>query len=91
MNTHGLIRQNEGPTLIMEDVPTQRRVNVLFSLVNGEGNVRTMNAIEAEVIRHALQYYDGQMSEVARRLGIGRTTLYRKINKLKISRKGLSL
>jgi transcriptional regulator of acetoin/glycerol metabolism len=38
-----------------------------------------LDEIEADVIRLALAHYDGQMSEVARRLGIGRSTLYRKV------------
>lgn len=50
-----------------------------FSLTQNDGNIRTMNELEAEVIRHAIRYYKGHMSEVARRLGIGRSTLYRKI------------
>lgn len=50
-----------------------------FSLTNHDGNIRTMHELEAEVIRHAIRYYKGHMSEVARRLGIGRSTLYRKI------------
>ncbi len=31
------------------------------------------------MIRLAIDHYQGQMSEVARRLGIGRSTLYRKL------------
>ena len=31
------------------------------------------------MIRFAIDHYGGQMSEVARRLGIGRSTLYRKL------------
>jgi DNA-binding NtrC family response regulator len=38
--------------------------------------------MEAELIRFALAYYRGQMSEVARKLGIGRSTLYRKMKDL---------
>jgi DNA-binding NtrC family response regulator len=34
------------------------------------------------VIRFALSHYHNQMSEVARRLGIGRSTLYRKLDSL---------
>ena len=37
---------------------------------------------EAEIIRFALQFYRGRMSEVSRRLGIGRSTLYRKLKEL---------
>ena len=44
-----------------------------------DGGVRTIAAVEEELIRFALRYYRGQMSEVARRLGIGRSTLYRKL------------
>ena len=43
------------------------------------GNVRKLEEMEAEMIRFALTYYRGQMSEMARRLGIGRSTLYRKM------------
>ena len=37
---------------------------------------------EAETIRFTLAHYRGQMSEVARRLKIGRSTLYRKLESL---------
>ena len=43
------------------------------------GNVRTLAEIELEMIKLAIEHYHGQMSEVARRLGIGRSTLYRKL------------
>lgn len=35
--------------------------------------------VEEELIRFALKFYHGQMSQVARKLGIGRSTLYRKL------------
>ena len=38
--------------------------------------------METEVIRFAITHYRGQMSEVARRLRIGRSTLYRKLDQL---------
>ncbi|MBV2144285.1 sigma-54 dependent transcriptional regulator [Falsochrobactrum sp. TDYN1] len=50
-----------------------------FSGVDTDGEVRTLAAAEEEMIRFAISHYDGQISEVARRLGIGRTTLYRKL------------
>jgi DNA-binding NtrC family response regulator len=43
------------------------------------GEVRTLSDIELEMIKFAIEHYQGQMSEVARRLGIGRSTLYRKL------------
>lgn len=44
-----------------------------------EGHLRTLVDIEQDVIRLAIDTYDGRMSEIARRLGMGRSTLYRKI------------
>ena len=38
-----------------------------------------LSEIERDLIAMAIEKYDGQMSEVARRLGIGRSTLYRKV------------
>ncbi|HWA92944.1 MAG TPA: sigma-54 dependent transcriptional regulator [Rhizomicrobium sp.] len=53
-----------------------------MSAVDGGGHMRKLEDIEAEVIRIAIARYDGHMSEVARRLGIGRSTLYRKLKEL---------
>ena len=46
------------------------------------GHMRKLEDIESEIIRMAISRYDGHMSEVARRLGIGRSTLYRKLKEL---------
>jgi DNA-binding NtrC family response regulator len=44
--------------------------------------VRPLEEMENEIIRFAISHYRGQMSEVARRLKIGRSTLYRKLDSL---------
>jgi DNA-binding NtrC family response regulator len=51
-------------------------------LVDRQGEVRPLEEIESELIRFAIAHYRGQMSEVARRLKIGRSTLYRKLEGL---------
>jgi DNA-binding NtrC family response regulator len=53
-----------------------------MTLLDASGDVRPLDAIEAEVIRFAIAHYRGQMSEVARKLRIGRSTLYRKLKEL---------
>jgi len=53
-----------------------------LQLTDVHGNVRPLEDIESEVIRFAIAHYDEQMSEVARRLKIGRSTLYRKLEGL---------
>ncbi|NJC34083.1 DNA-binding NtrC family response regulator [Sphingomonas jejuensis] len=54
------------------------------TLFEPDGHVRPLDAIEADVIRLAIGHYRGRMTEVARRLGIGRSTLYRKLGELGI-------
>ncbi|HET7849531.1 MAG TPA: sigma-54 dependent transcriptional regulator [Pseudolabrys sp.] len=51
-------------------------------LTDERGDVRPLDEIERETIRFAISHYRGQMSEVARRLQIGRSTLYRKLEGL---------
>ncbi|MEL6978641.1 MAG: sigma-54 dependent transcriptional regulator [Pseudomonadota bacterium] len=58
-----------------------------FSPLDGEGEIRTLAAVEAEMIGLAITKYQGRMSEVARRLGIGRSTLYRKVRELGLEEK----
>jgi DNA-binding NtrC family response regulator len=54
------------------------------TLFKPDGNLRALEEIEADVIRLAIGHYRGRMTEVARRLGIGRSTLYRKLGELGI-------
>ncbi|RHW17598.1 sigma-54-dependent Fis family transcriptional regulator [Sphingomonas gilva] len=54
------------------------------TLYASDGHLRPLDDIEADVIRLAIGHYRGRMSEVARRLGIGRSTLYRKLGELGI-------
>ena len=62
--------------------PQQEGMGVM--LYTDDGNLRPLEDIEADVIRLAIGHYRGRMTEVARRLGIGRSTLYRKLGDLGI-------
>jgi DNA-binding NtrC family response regulator len=48
-------------------------------ILDARGHLRTLEEIERDLIQLAIEIYAGHMSEVARRLGIGRSTLYRKV------------
>lgn len=48
-------------------------------LTNIDQHIRPLAALERDIIAAALERYDGRMTEVARRLDIGRSTLYRKV------------
>jgi DNA-binding NtrC family response regulator len=54
------------------------------TLYSADGHLRPLEDIEADIIRLAIGHYRGRMTEVARRLGIGRSTLYRKLGELGI-------
>ncbi len=59
-----------------------------LKLLDTAGQVRPLDDIESELIRFAIAHYRGRMSEVARRLHIGRSTLYRKLESLGLSDSG---
>ena len=50
-----------------------------IAAMSGDGEIRRLEDIEADMIRLALGRYRGHMTEVAKRLNIGRSTLYRKM------------
>src|SRR3982075_1145239 len=51
-----------------------------LAMLTRSGEMRPLEEMEAEIIRFAISHYRGQMSEVARRLKICRSTLYRKLD-----------
>ena len=50
-----------------------------FSPFDSNGHLRSLADVEGDMIKLALNKYSNHMSEIARRLGIGRSTLYRKV------------
>jgi DNA-binding NtrC family response regulator len=75
-----LARQNSFASAGDGDVPARAAAAPYsLSLTDGSGHIRKFEEIEAEIIKTAIARYEGHMSEVARRLGIGRSTLYRKL------------
>jgi DNA-binding NtrC family response regulator len=74
---------DEGPSP-HDSAPAMRAGDEALALIDASGNVRPLEELEADVIRFAIARYRGQMSEVARRLRIGRSTLYRKLDEIGI-------
>ena len=50
-----------------------------LAMLDETGDMRPLVALEEEIIRFALEHYRGHMTEMARKLGIGRSPLYRKL------------
>jgi DNA-binding NtrC family response regulator len=59
-----------------------------LAILGADGELRPLAEIEADLVRFAIAHYDGQMSEIARRLQIGRSTLYRWLKTIAPSRDG---
>jgi DNA-binding NtrC family response regulator len=55
------------------------------TLLDGRGHIKKLRNIEEDVIRFALVHSGGSMTKAARNLGIGRSTLYRKLNDMDIT------
>jgi len=70
-----------GPELKMADLPSDLRgaVDEGAAVVPPIGGLRSLDELEKEAIRQALEHFAGNLSDAARQLGIGRSTLYRKL------------
>ncbi|MFL5296840.1 MAG: sigma-54-dependent transcriptional regulator [Phenylobacterium sp.] len=62
-----------------EQLMTEPPIGAPVRILDARGHLRTLEEIERDLIQLAIEIYAGHMSEVARRLGIGRSTLYRKV------------
>jgi DNA-binding NtrC family response regulator len=81
----------DGPVMLGESIIAPATIHV--SSGNGKdsigipalsdtGDIRSLEAVEADMIRLAFGRYRGRMTEIAKRLGIGRSTLYRKMREI---------
>jgi len=80
---------HEGPAMIGGNFPevstgaASTSGSAMGIPIMGEGgHMRALHDVESDMIRLAMERYRGHMSEVARQLGIGRSTLYRKVRDL---------
>lgn len=58
------------------------------AMTDSDGRVKTLRSMEQEAIRFALQQSNGCMTRAAKSLGIGRSTLYRKVQEFNIAAQG---
>ncbi len=78
------IAADPAPSAVLRPASLENHDPHSLRLINDGGDVRTLEDIETEAIRFALAHYRGQMSQMARKLGIGRSTLYRKMKDIGI-------
>jgi DNA-binding NtrC family response regulator len=70
------------PAAVREIIRVEIRDPHALALMGEDGELRRLDELEADIIRFALAHYRGHMSAVSRHLGIGRSTLYRKLKEL---------
>lgn len=54
------------------------------TLRDADGHIRQLGNIEADIICLAISVYGGRLGEVARRLRISRSSLYRKLHEMEL-------
>ncbi len=69
----------EGASVTSRPAASSGAGSEVVAIFDREGHLRSLQEIEKDLIELAIDTYEGKMSEVARRLGMGRSTLYRKL------------
>jgi len=81
----------DGPVMLGESATAPTTIHVPSAngkdaigipALSDTGDIRSLEAVEADMIRLAFGRYRGRMTEIAKRLGIGRSTLYRKMREI---------
>lgn len=81
-----LLQRPAMPGPYLAPPPAPRSDSPIFiKLLNAKGELREWDAIESDYLREAFQFYQGQKSEIARKTGMGRSTLYRKVKSLNLA------
>jgi DNA-binding NtrC family response regulator len=75
-----LIKEDSNLTKAIAAVKKKSDVNSeLIDIFDEEGKCKTINMIEEEIIKRLVEMRSGNLSEVAKQLDIGRSTIYRKL------------
>jgi DNA-binding NtrC family response regulator len=76
--------RTSGPVMFEQVAPAHFAASAIEAL-DENGELRPFAEVEADIIRFALAHHRGRMALVARKLGIGRSTLYRKLKELNLA------
>ena len=82
------LEENDLANLMDIQSTLQRNLNVVLKNKGIENPPPSLEEVEKETIKCALNYYEGNITLAARALGIGRNTLYRKMKCYEIKFKG---
>jgi DNA-binding NtrC family response regulator len=68
--------------VLKNKIPALMKETSFSGMLDEKGKMKTLRSVQEEAIRFALQHAGGCMTRAARNLGIGRSTLYRKVSQL---------
>ncbi len=71
--------KNMRPTPFLDEQGTETALLAQKSFLSEDGSLHTLARVERDLIAFALEFHGGRMTRIAASLGIGRSTLYRKI------------
>ncbi len=68
------------PMTHSENKDMEPEKNASVSILNHEGQTKTLKEIQNDIIKNALLYYDGNVTQAALALGISTSTIYRRFH-----------
>jgi transcriptional regulator of acetoin/glycerol metabolism len=71
----------QGSTILLEHLPEHIHNQKTKSIPTGNHKSFNLRALEKDTIERALSHYSGNITRTSKALGIGRNTLYDKMNK----------
>lgn len=79
-----IVLQRRSDCLGVKDLPQEIATAAGSKLTEVPGKIQSLEVIEKQAIQHVWVLYNGKAKEAAEALGIGRTTLWRKLKKYKL-------
>jgi DNA-binding NtrC family response regulator len=80
INSSGILDEDDFINLRKQNASSDKKENFdILKLIDNFGNPKSLKDLENEIIAKYIDYFDGNITKVSKYLGIGRATLYRKI------------
>ncbi|MDX1949642.1 MAG: sigma-54 dependent transcriptional regulator [Rickettsiales bacterium] len=77
--SNNYVKNSSSNNSIANNNPQQEISEIVGTLSNGSGKFKSMIEYEKDIIEQVLHFYNNNISKVSKVLGIGRSTLYRKM------------
>jgi DNA-binding NtrC family response regulator len=80
VNSSGILDEDDFISLSKDNTPSKgSKSELTIELIDSLGNLKPLKDLENEAINRYVQYFNGNFTKASKYLGIGRATLYRKL------------